>query len=321
MEEVLKQVPENVLVLIIVLMLERIVPLTANYNPLSFFKALTLAISAKVHSKKRSHSVGQQKIAGAMAIPTLLLPFLFLAYMMTLVVEFPLVFDGLLLWMCLCWTAIRKDALGIAKALKKEQKSLAKAKLSPWVLRSTAKLSPMGLCKSTIEMVVLRSSKEYFAVMFYFLTLGSFFMLFCRLMMILNQCWNPKAVHFRHFGQLAQWLCYLLEWLPNRLVAFAIMLLNDFNQSFRLMRAARRWGNDNSLHLLAATASGLKVSLGGPVIYENLKIRRPVIGNKQSNDPSLTSVRQAVALVEKVLTVWLLVVILIGAMYYAVVVI
>jgi adenosylcobinamide-phosphate synthase len=319
MEEVLNQVPPGVLVLISVLILERLFPLVPNINPLSFFKALTLAITEKVHSAKHPGSPGQQKTAGFMSIPTLLLPFLFLAYMMTLVAEFPYIFDAMLLWLCLSWSPVRKDAIAVANALKKNQKSLAKARLSPWVLRHTEKLSPMGLCKATVEMVMLRSTKEYFAVMFYYLCLGSFFILFYRLMMLLSQCWNPKTSRYKYFGQSAQWLCYLLEWLPNRMVGFAIMLMSDFGRIFRLRKLARHWGNDNSLSLLAATAGSLKVSLGGPVIYDTLKVRRPVIGDKHTRDPDVTSIRQAVALVEKILTVWILMIILFSAMHYAVV--
>lgn len=320
MEEVLYQVPSSVLVLICVLILERIIPLSPKYNPLSFFTAISLAISEKVHPKKKKQAVAQQKISGSLALPTLLFPFLFLAYMMSLVAEFPYIFDGLLLWLCLSWSPVRKDTLNAVKALKREQKSLAKARLSGWVLRRTDNLSPMGLCKSAIEMLVLRSSKEYFAVMFYYLILGSFFMLLYRLMILLNQCWNPKIAHYRHFGQLTQFLCYLLDWLPSRLVTYTIMLLNDFKQSFKLIRAGRNWGNDNSLHLLGATAGGLKVSLGGPVFYNNQKIRRPVLGNKHCKDPDITAVRQTVALVEKILAVWLLVIVLISAMRVAVVI-
>ncbi|MFT5163713.1 MAG: adenosylcobinamide-phosphate synthase [Alteromonadaceae bacterium] len=317
MEEVLYLVPNSILVLISVLILERVCSLSPKYNPLGFFTAITLAISEKVHPKNKRPSVAQQKISGSMAMLTLMLPFLFLAYMMTLVAEFPAIFDGILLWLCLSWSPVKKDVLNLAKALKKDQKSLAKARLSSWVLRRTDNLSPMGLCKAAIEMVILRSSKEYFAVIFYYLCCGSFVMLAYRLAMLLNQCWNPKIVHYRHFGQLTQVLCYLLDWLPARLMTYSMMLLNDFKRSTQLMHTARRWGNDNSLHLLAATAGGLHVSLGGPVFYENRKIRRPVIANKSTKDPDVSAVRQTVALVEKVLAVWLLVILLITAMRIA----
>ena len=320
MEEVLYQVPPSVLILFAGLILERIFVLSPKYNPLSFFSAITIAITEKVHSKKKTQSVGQQKVAGILALPTLLFPFLFLAYMMTLIAEFPYVLDLILLWLCLSWSAIKKDILALLKALKKNQKNLAKARLSSWVLRRTDNLSPMGLCKSAIEMLVLRSSKEYFGVIFYYICFGPIIMLLYRLMTLLNQCWNPKIAHFKHFGQLTQLICYLLEWLPNRLMTYTIMLLNDFKRSLRLIRAGRRWGNDSSMHILGATAGGLKVSLGGPVFYDNRKIRRPVIGNKLTKDPDTTHVRQAVSMVEKILAVWLLVIVLIAAMRVAIVI-
>lgn len=316
MDEVLAQVPLNVLVLIGVLILERLIPLRESVNPLTFFKALAYGITEKVHSRQKNNSIAQQKVAGFMALPTLLLPFLFLVYMLTLVAEFPLVFDALLLWMCLSWSPVRKDALNVTKALAKEQKSLAKANLDPWVLRATASLSPMGVSKTTIEMVMLRSCKEYFGVIFYYLIFGSFFMLLYRLMTLLGQCWNPKVPHYRHFGQVTQWICYLLDWLPSRFVSLSIMLLGRFKLTFQLMRSARHWQNDNSLMLLASTAAGLKVALGGPAIYDGTKIRRPKIANNQTRPPEVNDIRQAVYLVEKVLAVWLLVIILMAVLYF-----
>lgn len=318
MNEVLEQVPMSVLVLACVLILERIFPLRENINPLGFFKSLALGISAKVHSDKKSNSVSQQKVAGFLAIPTLLLPFLFLGYMLTLLTDFPYIFDAVLLWMCLSWSPIRKDALSIEKALKKEQKSLAKAKLDSWVLRETSTLSPMGICKSTIEMLMLRATKEYFAVILYYLLLGSLVMLGYRLLTLLGQCWNPKAPHYRHFGQAIQGLCFIFDWLPSRLVSLALMMMGGFKLTLTLMRNARQWQNDNSLMLLSATAALLKVSLGGPAIYHGQKIRRSVIGNDSTRAPELQDIRHTVNLVERVLLVWLLFITLITILYYGI---
>lgn len=317
MQEVLEQVPSFVPVLFIIVILERLISLRENISPLGFFKALTLGITDKVHSNKKNNSVGQQKIAGVLALPILLFPFLFVIYMLTLIAEFPYVFEAILLWLSLSWSPLRKDALNTAKALKKGQKSLAKAKIDSWLLRDTSTLSPLGVSKATIESVILRSSKEYFGVIFYFCTLGPVFALFYRMITSLNQCWNPKLKHFRHFGQVTQWLCYLFDWLPSRFVSFSIMLLGRYKLTFQLMRHARRWKNDNSLMLLSATAAALKISLGGPAKYEGDKIRRPVIGhNSQTKEPDTEDIRQAVYLVEKVLAIWLLLVLLFSVLYF-----
>jgi adenosylcobinamide-phosphate synthase len=311
-------IPSSVLILFCVIILERIVPATTQYSPLLFFKALSVGISSKVHPHSRQSQPSQQKLAGSLAILILTLPFVFLLYSMMAVVEFPLIFDGLILWMCLTWSATKKSAKSMAKAIKKGNKSLAKARLSPLVLRDTNTLSPMGMYKSAIEMVILRSSKEYFAVIFYYLCFGSQFILLYRLLGLLNQCWNPKISHYRHFGQTNATLCYLLEWLPARLMALTIMSLNNFKLSFKLMTGAKTWGNDSSLFLLAGTAGGLKVSLGGPVIYNKVKLRRPVIGNGKTLAPTPAHLNQTLSLIEKVLFVWCLMIVLVTILMMAI---
>jgi len=303
-------VPHSVIALAAALIVERFLKVAHQLSPALFFKALCLGISAKVHPINRQSAIGQQKVAGTLAIIVLVFPFVFMFYAMRSVVEFPLLFDVLILVMCLNWSTLKKASIHMCKAIDSKNTSLAKARLSPWVLRHTEKLSPLGLCKAGIEMLILRASKEYFALIFYYLIFGGLFVLFYRLMTILNQCWNPKLSHYKHFGQSCHFICQALDWLPCRLMALTIMLLNNFKLSFELMARASRWGNNNSLMLLAATAAGLKVDLGGPVIYNRAKWRRPVIGDSQTAPPSVAAVKQTSAMLEKVLLIWLLVIIL-----------
>ncbi len=314
MQEVLNQVPANVLVLAAALILERLFPLRENINPLSFIKAMAYGIASKVHSEKRQNAINQQKLAGTLTIPTLVLPFLFLSYTLIKVTDFPLIFDCLLMWMCLGWAGARKDALKIAKALNKQQKGLAKDLLKPWVLRDTKSLSPMGVCKSSIEMVMLRAGKDYFCVIFYYLLFGSIAMLAYRLIAILAHSYNGKLTHFKHFGKAAGLLNYYLEWLPTRLTALAVMMLGNFKLSFALISHAKPWPNQNTLWLLAATAGNLKTALGGPAMYQGVKLRRGVIGNDHTRQPEVKDIRHAINLVEKTLAVWLLFIVLIAVL-------
>ena len=313
--EILFYIPQGVLVLPAALLAERLIALPMQYHPLNFFRALALGISAKVHPANRKSAATQHKIAGTLAIPTLLLPFLFLGYMMLQVAEFPALFDFVMLWLCLSYGPAKNAVKAMLKALGKKQKSLAKARLAPYVLRKTDNLSEMGLCKAAIEMVALRSAKEYFAVIFYFLCLGSFAALGYRLLIVLNQCWNPKSAHFKHFGKPAQALCTLLEILPNRLLTLTLMVLGSFRGSFKVIGKAHRWGNDNSRFILGTTAASLNASLGGPVYYNEQKIRRPVLAGPQAKDPDPQAVRKALSLVEKALAMWLFFITLFTALY------
>ena len=294
------------------LLLERLLAVPVQFHPLGFFRAMALGVSAKVHRPTKPAAAAQQKLAGLLSIPTLLLPFLFLIYMMMKVAEFPLLFDTLLLWLCLAWTPLRRDTKAAAKALDKNQKGVARARLAPWLLRKTDNLSPMGLCKAAVEMVMLRSCKEYFAVIFYYITFGAFFALCYRLIVILNQCWNPKLDRYRHFGKAAHWLAFILQWLPSRLCWLTLVLLGHLRQSVKLARKARQWGNDSSLAILSATAGAFNLALGGPVYYNENKLRRPHIASDKPREPDSKAVRQAMMMVEKQLAVWLLFILLVS---------
>ena len=317
MQEALSLFPLSIIVILGVLIVERLLPSTSAYSPMLFFKALGLGISNKVHPKGRQSSKAQQHTAGVLAIIVVLFPFVFLLFSMMQVVEFPYLFDAIILLICLQSSATRKAATDMIKALDKNNKNLAKARLSPWVLRQTQSLSPLGLNKAAIEMLLLRASKEIFAVIFYYFCFGSLMVLSYRILTILNQCWNNKLSHYRHFGYPCARMCFYLDWLPSRLLALTIMTLNQFKLSFQLMAAANKWGNNNSLFILAASAAALKVNLGGPAIYNGEKLRRPVIANHQTTEPQNLHIKQTLSLIDKSLLVWLLMIILISLVFIA----
>ena len=324
MLDTLSLFPPSILVIVCAIFIERILPTTSAYSPMLFFKAMGLGISSKVHPKGRQSKPNTQITAGLLAIIVILAPFIFTLVMLMQVVEFPYLIDLFLVIICLQTTGPRKAAKDMSKAIAQNNKSLAKARISPWVLRDTSTLSPMGMRKTALEMLLLRASKEVFTVIFFYLCFGAVTVFVYRILTMLAQSWNSKIKHFEHFGKPCQLMCYYLEWLPSRALAFTIMALGQFKLSYNLMARAKfeaknqakslnRQGiNDNSLFILAATAGALKVSLGGPAIYEGNKIRKPVIGSQYTEQPQSHHLIEAGKLIDKALVVWLLVIILIS---------
>lgn len=301
-------------------------PSTSAYSPMLFFKAMGLGISNKVHPKGRQSSPTTQMTAGILAIIVVIAPFVFTLYMMLQLVEFPYLFDLLIVVICLQSKGPRQSIKEMSKAIKQDNKSLAKARISPWVLRDTATLSPMGMRKTALEMLMLRANKEVFAVMFFYLCFGGLMVFIYRILTMLAQSWNTKSHHFEHFGKPCQQLCYYLEWLPSRAFALTIMSLGQFKLSFHLIARAKHQAkshkspalNDNSLFILAATAGALRVSLGGPAIYEGNKIHKPVIGNQQTEQPQNPHIVAACKLIDKALVVWVLLILLIAIFMMAI---
>lgn len=318
MTEILAVFPISLVVILIVITIERFWPNINAYHLLLFFRALGNGLAKKVHPIGRQSDANQQQIAGTLATITIIFPFILLFFSLRKIVAFPYLLDALIVYICLQVTSTRQALHNMCNALDNQHNSLAKAKLTPWVLRQTNRLSPMGMNKAAIESMMLRANKELFAVILYYFCFGSLMVLAFRMLTMLNQSWNTKIPHFNHFGKPCRLVCYYLEWLPSRLLSLTIMTLNRFKLSFQLMANANQWGNNNSLMILTATAAALKVDLGGPVIYQNHKIRRPVIGNNSTIEPKTIHVRQAIQLIDRALLVWLLMMLLISLCYMAV---
>lgn len=252
--------------------------LPQDYQPLTFFRIFARQLAAKVHPDPHRAS-SQQLISGSLALAVVLLPTLALLAPLYWLSDWPLVLDGLLLYFCLDFVYYRQQSHKIAQAISQQQNSRAKDLLQPLVLRHTQTLSSVGLSKACIEMLWLRTAKQWLGVSFWFLIGGGLAAVAYRLLLLCNQEWNDKQSKFRYFGRPAS---LLTQWasLPATLITAALLaLLTGIRGAIKQWRQARQLQFCLShLLLLPVLAAALQINLAGPVMYQQQKNPRQRLG-------------------------------------------
>lgn len=274
-----QQIPafEPGLLLLLTIMLARYVALPLQYQPWPVLYLFATRLASKVN--KITDSPAQQRLAGSLALCIIVLPLLTLTWTFRQLSEWPAGFDALLLYFCLDHHRFGVQIHQMADSLVRQQHQLAKDQLQPLMRRDCHRLSPAGLAKAGIEVLVQRQLRHFSAVLFWYLLAGPLTMLIYRLVAELQQAWSGKLSEQRVFGTpvavVGRLMIWPVMWLQGTLVA----LLYRFLPAVRYFRgsdqaalpAAERW-------YLSAWSAALQRNLAGPVMYQGKKIRRVRIG-------------------------------------------
>ncbi len=265
------------LLAIVVLMLSRFAPIPASYRPWFFFKTIAQAISQKV--AKPDNGAQQQYLAGILALLVFMVPFSMLLLAFDELSAWPEFFEAVLLYMALDWQFYANQLAQIDNSLNKQQLSLAKDQLQPLVLRKTSQLSETGIAKAALDSLALRLGKHWFGVLFWYLVGGGITACCYRLLLEVQQQWNPKLTQLREFGFFTAMIEKIASFLPlmlNTMLLAAWVNIKDTLTFFRFSQDLQL--SFSSRWLLSAWAAALQCSMAGPVYYNLQKTSRVRIG-------------------------------------------
>ncbi len=281
----------TVLLLFVVILIKILLSRLLAHQPLSFFGFYCQKLSDKVN--KAQNPAKQQMIAGLVAVVITLAPLVAILWLFEMFIEVPWLWQGFLLYLAIGPFNLSANSKHIAQALVANQNYLAKQTLQPLVLRDTTQLSKMGLSKTCIEMQLLKTLQQNFVAVCYFLVFGPLFALSYRLLLEMHYRWNIKESRFIYFGQQANILVNLLQWLPVRLFTLTMLLMHskqNFLLSWRLIKGKFfQLNNDIALHCFALN---LQVRLGGVAMYQQIKLRKPSF-NDHARQPEPTDIIHA----------------------------
>jgi adenosylcobinamide-phosphate synthase len=243
------------------------------HEPLTFFTFYCEKLSNKVNKDKNTSK--QRQTAGLISIFITLTPLVIILWLFEAFVEAAWVWQGLLLYIALGQLNLSSTCEKIAKHVAAKNSFSAKQLLSPWVKRDTEQLSALGLCKTTIEMQLLRSIQTLFTIGFYFLLFGPLFAFAIRLLIEMHYSWNIKQDKFRFFGRPIATIVNFIEWLPCRLFA-SMLLFGTIGRNFILFSrlSQRSFMKLNNGYALCILALSLDRQLGGVAMYQGNKLRR-----------------------------------------------
>ena len=211
----------QLLILLVVIGCKATISHFIRHEPLRFFQFYCQKLSDKVN--KPENSLKQQTIAGFISVLVTLLPIVIILYLFEAFIEVNMLWQALLLYIAMGSFGLAHVNKIIAQALVSKQNYFAKQTLKPWVLRETEPLSSLGLSKSSIEMQLLRTLQQGYAVAIIFLLGGPLVAISYRLLLEMHYCWNTKLVSYNYFGLYSKRLVNLLQWLPVRI--FSLLLL------------------------------------------------------------------------------------------------
>lgn len=281
------------LLAIVVLMLSRFAPIPASYRPWFFFKTIAQAISQKV--AKPDNGAQQQYLAGVLALLVFMVPFSMLLLAFDELSAWPEFFEAVLLYMALDWQFYANQLAQIDNSLSKQQLSLAKDQLQPLVLRKTSQLSEPGIAKAALDSLALRLGKHWFGVLFWYLVGGGITACCYRLLLEVQQQWNPKLTQLREFGFFTAMIEKMASFFPlmlNSMLLAAWVNIKDTLTFFRFSQDLQL--SFSSRWLLSAWAAALQCSMAGPVYYNQQKTSRVRIGPERQ--PSNSHLKLALKL-------------------------
>lgn len=209
------------------------------------------------------------------------------------------------LYFAIGWQSMREHVLPIARALAEGDLSSARQALSYIVSRDTDDLDAKQVLSATLETTLENSSDALFASLFWFAVAGPVGVLLHRLSNTLDAMWGYRSPRFILFGRVAARCDDLLNFIPAQLTACSFALVSG---SWSALRCATsqgwRWKSINAGAVMAGGAGALGLILGGGASYQGQIQSRPRLGCGRA--ATSADVPRALALVERVCGLWLL---------------
>lgn len=302
-----------VLVVWLALSLEKWLVISSSIDPLSFFRFICQQMANKVH--KQAYSAKQLAISGTLALLVLIVPIVVIAYLLHAFASYQWLLDTLLLWVLIQYTQDHKLLNQGNEALAKNKNQLAKDLIQQKVLRNAQPLSSMGLAKASIESAFLRYHHQLFVCVACYLLFGPIAVLSYRLCYEAHQTWNSKLSHFEVFGRSASALTRLVQFVPAIVCSFTFILTSSPKTLVSVLKSKQFWlllkqtifsQNIHSL-LLYSLSKGLDCNTGGPLMYQTKKYRRPRFVSNNANEPTPSTLKTLINLLNRHLIVGLVV--------------
>ncbi|MHB1186482.1 CobD/CbiB family protein [Thiobacillus sp.] len=196
------------------------------------------------------------------------------------------------------------DAERIARLLRAGELDAARGQLLAWRGGDTSQFSADELARVTIEQVMAASYRQMFGVLFWFvllLPLGPVGAVLFRATSILARRWETSR---GRFGQCAQRVFHIINWVPARLTALTYAIAGNFEDATYCWRTqADTWPEPEDGVVIAAGAGAMGVKLGQNITVGGESVWRPELGTGQA--PDADCIDSAVSMIWRGLLIWL----------------
>ncbi|WP_144210218.1 cobalamin biosynthesis protein CobD/CbiB [Shewanella donghaensis] len=287
------------------LLISRVAPIPRQMQPIVFFHLLAKQLSAKVNHPQRSHK--QQFIAGLLASILLIFPLWFVVYFILSLAAYPWFFDFVLLYFCISDAGFKPVASDVINALEDKDKPQARKLLTPWLAQQTNQLSDIGICKATIERLLISPSYGTVATILFFAIGGAPLVLFLHLLKQLEHCWPNYAPQYRYFSAAIYALNRMIFALPCALWNITLVLQGGVKNLSTLFKQPKHSLGVYGYSSLFIGSKILEVELGGPqkMNFSGTEQRIDINKINQSRMPVIKDIENAISLTSWAVTFWI----------------
>jgi adenosylcobinamide-phosphate synthase len=182
--------------------------------------------------------------------------------------------------------SLKVESMKVCTALERGDTEAARYAVSMIVGRDTGCLDETGITKAAVETVAENASDGVIAPLFYMLFFGPVIAFLYKAVNTMDSMVGYKNERYLYFGRTAAKLDDLVNWIPSRLTAIAMIAAAYLLPGYDGKQAARIWKRDrrnhkspNSAQSESACAGALGVQLAGDAYYFGELYHKPTIGD------------------------------------------
>jgi adenosylcobinamide-phosphate synthase len=302
---------EILIVVLLAITLDHLIPDRQGIKPFVWYRDWAESIEERFNGGKRAHGVGAVMLATLPIVAGVLL----LHYVLgQLAWVLRLVFDVVVLYLCVDVHRTGKTANAISNALESGDLDEASEKLRELTGKDATEKNEADIARAAVEGVLKQGNSLIVSPIFWFMLLGPFGAVLQRLSCILDSLWGHRYERFAEFGWAAARFDDLLGWIPARITALSYALMGSFEDALHCWR--RRvgvWSDINSGPLLASGFGAMHMQICEAQEEDEYAER----SSDLTVVPDAGHVRRVVALVWRVLLLWLVVGILMTGAHLA----
>lgn len=292
---------EILVAVLLAVALDRFLPDRQGIKPFAWYRDWAESVEERFNGGKRIQGVGAVLLAIAPIVTAVLLARYILGEL-GWVLSF--IFDVIVLYACLDVYRLGRSANNVAQALFAGDVREANEQLRELTGKGASELNEAVIARAAVEGVLKQGNALVVSPIFWFMVLGPFGTVLQRLSCILDMLWGHRYDRFKEFGWAAARFDDLLGWIPARITALSYALMGSFEDALHCWRKRMGiWSDINSGPLLASGLGAMHMQSCEPASdlgdYDD-RMTETVV-------PDAHHVQRAVALVWRVLLLWLVI--------------
>jgi adenosylcobinamide-phosphate synthase len=305
----------SLLALLASLLAQYAYPVRDRQPLLAFYGRMCLSAAKRLDAGDRNSGIlAWVALMGAVLVPVALVA----AAAAAIHGVFLFLLDAALLYFTLRFLGTTASLSSVEKALREGEVAAAANRLALWKGQPVDAEDPGAIARLAAEHALREAHQGAFAPLFWFLVLpGPLGLVLYPLALRAARTWDDGvAGGERAFGWFAARAFHVIDWVPQRVTAFAFAVVGNFEDALFCWRAqAASWIQPEEGIVLASGAGALGVRLGEPVPVAGVFVVRPPLGQGElAREDALASLE---GLLWRALILWLIVFLLAAALQVA----